>query len=289
MFDVVVVGSLNLDLVARSTRIPQAGETVAGSSYEEFPGGKGLNQAVAAARAGASVALVGAVGNDAAGAALRDVVRAEGIDDTWLVTVPDLPSGRAMIVVDDHAENSIVVVAGANERTRWPRRDPPDGRVLLAQLEIPSDTVAAAFAAGRRNGATTVLNPAPASTLPAEVLTTCDVITPNEHEVALLGGVEHLLRSGPHTVIVTRGAVGVDIVSSRGTVHVAATPVAAVDTTGAGDAFCGNLAAQLAAGSSMSEAVSWASAAGALATTVPGAVPSLPSRASVAALHGSTI
>jgi ribokinase len=304
MFDVVVVGSVNLDLVARTERIPHPGETVSGSSYDEFPGGKGLNQAVAAARAGASVALVAAIGNDPPGDLIRDIVRSEGIDDSWMVTLSDHPTGRALIAVDDNAENSIVVIAGANAHVEWPAFGHPSGRVVLGQLEVPIDIVEASFASGRRSGAITILNPAPASHVPQLLLDSCSLIVPNEHEIDLLGGDRRLLATPSlDAVIITRGSDGVDIVSRAepndqrddgelcfelSSEHLAAFGVHAIDTTGAGDAFCGNLAAQLAAGAPRSDAIRWACAAGALATTVRGAVPSLPTERAVAELLASS-
>jgi ribokinase len=299
MFDVVVVGSVNLDLVARASRIPHPGETIAGSSYDEFPGGKGLNQAVAAARAGASVALVAAIGDDSAGNMTRELVRSEGIDDSWVRTLGDHPTGRALIVVADNAENSIVVVPGANAHVEWPATRRPAGRVVLGQLEVPVSVIEASFTSSRVAGATTILNPAPATHLPQSLIDTCSLIVPNEHEVGLLGGGHRLLGTlSLDAVIITRGAHGVDIVrradsndrdanDHRATDHVAAFDVEPIDTTGAGDAFCGNLAAQLALGASRSDAVRWAAAAGALATTVRGAVPSLPTQRSVADLLAS--
>jgi ribokinase len=283
-FDVVVVGSLNLDLVVRTPRLPGPGETVTGSNYQEFPGGKGLNQAVAAARCGASVAIVGAVGDDDAGRRLRHVVRSEGIDERWLVTLPDRTTGRAVIAVDDRAENSIVVIPGANGRVEWPGWGPPTGTVLLAQLEIPLDSVAMALRAARSRGSTTILNPAPAVPLPASTIAAASLVVPNEHEAALLGGVEQLVRSGAHTIVTTLGSRGVRIDSRDGAFEQTPFAVDAVDTTGAGDAFCGNLAARLASGDDLAAAVRWASAAGALATTVAGAVPSLPPHGAVESL-----
>jgi len=280
-FDVVVVGSLNLDLVVRTTRLPGPGETVSGSDYQEFPGGKGLNQAVAAARCGASVAFVGAVGDDDAGCRLRDVVRMEGIDDRWLVTAPGTATGRALIAVDDQAENSIVVVPGANAAVRWPGSSAPIGTILLAQLEVPLDAVDAAFTATAGRGGTTILNPAPATSLPATTVRAATLVVPNEHEAGVLGGVEWLLDAGVHAVVTTLGSEGVRVDRGSGASEYAAFAVVPIDTTGAGDAFCGNLAARLAAGDDLDIAVHWASAAGALATTIAGAVPSLPRHADV--------
>jgi len=278
-FDVCVLGSANLDLVATTARLPGPGETVLGRGYAEHAGGKGLNQAVASARSGATVVFVGAVGDDEPGARLRAVLSRDGIDDSQLATV-DAPTGRAMIIVDDTGENSIVVVPGANA-TVVPPTPLPRARVVLAQLEVPLRTVADSLAAARAAGATTVINPAPAAELPAELLGNCDIVVPNEHESELLGGPERLLAMGCQAVVVTLGAAGVDVFGGDGHEHVPAHPVDVVDTTGAGDAFCGALAARLAAGDDLSAAVCWAAAAGALATTVAGAVPAQPTASAI--------
>jgi ribokinase len=287
MFDVVVVGSLNLDLVAGMDRLPGPGETVSGNSYHEYPGGKGLNQAVAAARAGASVAIVGAVGDDTAGEFLRQIVVSEGIDDSWLATAPDTATGRALITVDRHAENSIVVIPGANATVRIDTGALPDGRVMLGQLEIPLPEVAAAFEHARRVGMTTVLNPAPALGELDALLDACDVVIPNEHEVELLGGSAALRSRGVGTVVVTRGGEGVNVIDETGEFRHDAFPVTPVDTTGAGDSFCGALATRLAEGLDVRAAITFAAAAGALTTTSAGAVPSLPSRAAIEQLVAS--
>ena len=284
-FDVVVVGSLNLDLVARADRLPGPGETVHGSSYQEAAGGKGLNQAVAAARAGASVAMVGAVGDDAAGDVLRAVLHDDGIDDSRVRTVAGTPTGRALIAVDDRAENSIVVVPGANARVELPEL--PAAAVVLAQMEVDPAVVLEAFRAARAAGATTVLNPAPADRVPPELLAWCDIVIPNEHELELLGGSEHLRAQGVATLVVTRGAAGAELLEGAAPpVRIDAFTVAPVDTTGAGDSFCGALCARLAAGERLPDALRFASAAGALSTTSAGAVPSIPTADRVHALLG---
>jgi ribokinase len=282
---VCVVGSANLDLVARAVRLPGPGETVLGTDYAEHPGGKGLNQAVAAARSGAVTAFVGAVGADHAGERLRGVAAAEGIDVSALAT-SDAPTGRALIGVDDRAENSIIVVPGANGTVSADQvtTSTPTARVVLAQLEIPLEAVAAALTVGRATGARTVLNPAPAATLPVELLALCDIVVPNEHELDLVGGVDVLLAAGVGAVVITLGSRGVRVVTGDSTTDVTAFPVTPVDTTGAGDSFCGALSARLAAGDDLLDAVRYASAAGALATTVAGAVPSLPRADAVQAL-----
>ncbi|HSP29439.1 MAG TPA: ribokinase [Ilumatobacteraceae bacterium] len=283
LLDVAVVGSANLDLVANTPRLPKPGETVLGSHFAEHPGGKGLNQAVAAARAGASVAFVATVGDDDAGRTLRTIAEREGIDVTGVSVAPGAATGRAMITVDEFAENSIVVIPGANSLSRFSSL--PAAAVVLAQLEVPVATVLAAFEAARSAGSTTVLNPAPvpADGLPHELLALCDVIVPNEHEAALLGGVDHLVAAGVGAVVVTRGAGGVTVtdVSDGVSRTIDAFDVDPIDTTGAGDAFCGTLAAQLASGADLYEAARTAAAAGALATTVAGAVPSLPFAAEI--------
>lgn len=290
MFDVAVVGSANLDLVATTERLPSPGETVLGIDYAEHPGGKGLNQAIAAARCGAQVSYVGAFGDDAAGGALRTVASHEGVDLSGSVTVADAPTGRALISVEQAGENSIIVVPGANAILD-DRIELPPARVVLAQLEVPEPAVIAAFREARASGrpTLTVLNPAPAPPdgIADELLALCDVLIPNEHELQLLGGSEALLARGVRTVVTTRGAAGV-------TVHAAgedpwdlpAVAVDPVDTTGAGDAFCGALACRLASGEALNAAVRYAAAAGALATTRPGAVPSLPRHDAISALLG---
>ena len=278
-FDVVVVGSANLDLVARTARLPGPGETVTGRDYMETCGGKGVNQAVAAARTGARVAFVGAVGRDHAGEVVRAVLTADGVDVSHLATL-DVPTGRALIGVADSGENAIIVVPGANHSL-----DPAHvvaagaaiggARVVLAQLEVPLAVVEAAMTAAAP-AATRVLNPAPAAPLPAGLLARLDLITPNEHEVGLLGGVDALRRAGVARVVVTEGSRGARLVDAAGERRIPPYPARPVDTTGAGDAFCGTLAARLAAGDDLEAALRAGSAAGALATQVAGAVPSLP-------------
>lgn len=273
-FDVCVIGSANLDVVARCERHPMPGETLLGSSLEECAGGKGLNQAVAAARSGARTLLVGAVGDDVAGKLLRKVLATEGIDSTHVAT-SSFVTGRAIIVVDDHGENTIVVIPGANATVEVPDTL-PHCRVAVAQLEVPALTVIEGFKAAKAVGATTVLNPAPAADLPAELLALSDVVVPNEHELELLGGAEHLLALGVRSLVVTLGARGVDLITPDSRTHIDPFAVDVADTTGAGDAFCGALCARLAAGDELHAAARWGAAAGALATTVTGAVAAQP-------------
>jgi len=280
-FDVVVVGSANLDLVATVDRLPGHGETVPGSSFAEYPGGKGLNQAVAAARTGASVAFVGALGDDSAADILRAVMTADGIDSSHVTTVP-IATGRALIGVAATGENSIIVVAGANGTITATAI--PAARVVLTQLEVPLDAVERALRSGRAAGAITVLNPAPVQPIDASILRWCDIVVPNEHEVDLLGGVARLLALGAGAVVVTMGSRGAALHAADGVVHIEPFSVVPVDTTGAGDTFSGSLCARLAAGDDLPTALRFASAAGALCTTAPGAVPSIPRRAAVEAL-----
>lgn len=277
--DVVVIGSANLDLVARVEHLPIPGETVIGTDYAEHPGGKGLNQAVAARRAGARTAFIGCLGDDPAGDRLHHLLADEGVDP-YVVTMAR-PTGRALIAVDDDAENSIVVVPGANSCLTISVVDDhrdivAKARVVLAQLEIPVESVEAAFAIARVAGATTVLNPAPARDLDAGLLSLVDVIVPNQHEVTQLGGTSALLDAGIGTVVVTLGARGLRVVTRDDEFDVPPFVVRAVDTTGAGDAACGAFVAALAAGHDLLTACRRASAAGALAATRAGAVPSLP-------------
>ncbi len=290
---VVVVGSANLDHVVRVRDLPAVGATVAGDEYQTGPGGKGLNQAVAAARESAAVSMVAALGTDAPGAVLERVMAAEGVNTAAVRRVEGVPTGVALITVADSGANTIVVAPGANAELRpadLPAAVLAQAAVVLSQLEISLDTVVAALHSGRAAGALTVLNPAPApGALPTDVLRLVDVLVPNEIEAAALSGCPDprdaaaaLADTGPDTVIVTVGESGCLIAGRGGSVReVSAFAVDAVDTTAAGDAYCGVLAAGLAAGRALDVAVRRASAAGALAATRPGAVASLPHRAEI--------
>jgi ribokinase len=298
-WDVAVVGSLNMDLVVGTPRFPQPGETLLAGPFATASGGKGLNQALAAARQGARTRLVGSVGDDAHGAELRAVAVGDGIDGEGIVTRSG-PSGVALITVAPDGQNTILVAPGANATTDAAQvaADPAvrAARVVLAQLEVPLDVVHDALALARRAGHRTILNPAPAVALSDEVLACCDLLVPNETEAALLTGVDTsdlagaelaaraLLARGVGAVVVTLGARGALYVDARDRIVMAPFAVEAIDATAAGDAFCGTLAAALADGLPMPAALRRASAAGALATTVRGASPSLPTRAAVDAL-----
>ncbi|QNP62802.1 ribokinase [Streptomyces genisteinicus] len=288
MTGIVVLGSTNMDLVAYVARPPKRGETVTGREFTTVPGGKGANQAVAAARAGGDVTMIGAVGTDEFGAVLRHTLEASGVD-TDLLRTADGPSGTAHIVVDDEGGNSIVVVPGANGTVT--ALAPGDEAViatadlLLLQLELPQGAVLDGALAGRRHGVRTVLTPSPVRPLPPELLAAVDLLVPNEHEAAALTGIADpheaaaaLLRSVPE-VVVTLGSAGA-LHAARGTapLTVPAPRVTAVDTTAAGDTFVGTLAVALAEGRPVEQALAWASAAAALSVQRPGASTSMPYR-----------
>ena len=262
---VVVLGSLNVDLVTRVQRHPSPGETVLGSGLTRVAGGKGANQAVAAARAGASVLMVGSVGDDEGGSAYLDRLSGHGIDVSQVVVHPQEPTGTALITVSPDGENSIVVVPGANATVSWPGLELVPGDVLLTQLEIPLETVAAGVRAAAYAGARVVLNVAPYAALPDDVVDLADPVVANEHEAS------QLVRT-PHSLVVTRGGAG----AAWGSVSAPAESVPddeLLDTTGAGDAFCGALAAALAAGKDDEAALRAALSAGAAAVRHTGAQP----------------
>jgi ribokinase len=281
---VIVVGSVNVDLVMRVQRLPQPGETVTGGSFTTTPGGKGGNAASAAARLGASTWLVGFTGVDDLGDEAREELLAAGVNVSYLHGTSEAATGVAQVQVDQRGENAIAVAPGANallgpahveEAVRALARP---GAVVLANLEAPLEAVAAAARCARRIGARFVLDPAPARSLPDELVAECDVLTPNEGEAnALGGGVEGLLERGAGAVVVTSGSDGATLHrAGHEPLHQASFPVDAVDTTGAGDAFNGAIAWALAGGVPLEDAVRLACAAGALATLGVGARASQP-------------
>ena len=282
MNDLVVVGSSNLDLVVTVGRHPRPGETLLGTEYHEYPGGKGLNQVVAATRAGADAVFVSALGDDAAGDRLAAVLAEEGIDCAAVQRITATATGRALITVDESGENSIVVVPGANAELR--NAPLPHANVVLGQLEIPVAVVTDAFRQARARGSVTILNPAPAASLADDLLASCSIVIPNEHEREHLGGSDRLFSMGVEAIVTTLGGAGVDVETSAGHRHVDPFSVTPIDTTGAGDAFCGAFAVAVAEGSDALAAARFAAAAGAIATTRAGAVPSLPRRAEIDAL-----
>jgi len=299
MAAIVVVGSLNEDLTVSVSRWPEAGETVFGERLERSAGGKGANQAAAAARLGGEVAMVGRVGDDAAGLRLRDGLSRLGVDVANVEVVPGTPTGMALVGVEASGDNRIVVITGANaclDPVALDGLDWRDVRVLLLQLEVPLSTVIAAAKTAHAAGALVVLDPAPAASLPDELLELVDILTPNATEAAALAGREvvdvvtarlvanRLEARGPRAVVVTLGASGAVLADGNYVTHLPAPTVAVVDTTGAGDAFNGALAVGLAEGQPLASAVIFANRVAALSTTRPGAQASLPDRTAVGSL-----
>ncbi len=300
MKPVVVLGSLNMDLVVRSPRLPAPGETLLGGPFQTFPGGKGANQAVAIARLGYLSAMIGRIGQDAFGSELLESLTRDGVDVAAVKQDRRAATGVALITVGSDGQNTIVVASGANHRVS--PADVEDHASLIAgaallvlQLECPLDAVQAAAHLARQNGVPVLLNPAPACPLSDELLSSVDVLVPNQTEAALLtGGLEpetaarQLKQRGASAVIVTLGAEGVYLLDNSGSTHLPAHKVKAIDTVAAGDAFVGALAVALAEGKSLREAAHWGNAAGAIAVTRQGAQPSLPTRKEVLALLEET-
>jgi ribokinase len=291
-----------MDLVTRAPRLPRGGETLIGESFSTIPGGKGANQAVAAARLGAQVAMVGCVGNDAYGQQLRGALLAEGID-CQAVSVVEGASGVALIVVDDNSQNAIVIVAGANGELTPSVLDSFDAvlqgaDVIVCQLEVPDATVGHALKRGRELGKIVILNPAPAShALPSDWYAYVDYLIPNESEAMVLSGLAvdsletaeaaatQLIAAGAGKVIVTLGGQGLMFANGTSFEHFPAPRVKAVDTTAAGDTFVGGFAAALANGKDEVEAIRFGQVAAALSVTRAGAQPSIPALLEVQAFE----
>ena len=299
---VVVVGSFNMDLVVKAGRRPQTGETLMGEEFGMFIGGKGSNQAIAAARLGANVTMIGRLGTDLFGDTLMDAHAEEGICTDYVIRDTEVGTGVASILIDADGDNSIVLVPQANMRLtiediEQASESIATADILLLQLEVPIAASRRAAEIAKSNGATVVLNPAPAQELPDDFLAQVDILTPNEVETESLSGVrvstatdaeraaKVLLNKGLSAVILTLGERGALLLTSDLTQQVPAYSVEVVDTTAAGDAFCGALATALARGENLVDAVAFANAAGALAVTVLGAAPSMPTAAQVEALH----
>jgi ribokinase len=296
---IVVVGSLNMDLVVRMPRIPQPGETLLGGVFKTFPGGKGANQAVAAARLGSNVVMVGCVGGDAFGQEMRDTLTAEGVDTTHVLVHPESATGVALILVDAKGQNSIAVASGANFQltsadVEKAMQSIGKFDVLVMPLETPLETIYTAAKIASQRGAKVLLNPAPAQVLNSDLLELVDVLLPNEYEVSLMTGLpslqsaadvriaaEKLLSHGVKNLIVTMGNQGAMLFDGKMESNISACPVQAVDSTAAGDCFVGALAVGLCEGKSLPAAAKFASAAAALSVTRAGAQPSLPRREEV--------
>lgn len=299
---IVVVGSINMDLVARVPRLPRPGETVRGSAFSQVPGGKGANQAVAAARLGALVAMIGRVGDDVFGRELITSLRTRGVQTEHVQITPNCPSGLALIWVEVSGQNAITVIGGANARlmsgdVREQSAIISQADALLVQLEVPLESVNSAVEIARRHSVLTILDPAPApASLLPEQLYAVDLISPNQSEAESLTGVAVaaiadaagaaaiLHEHGVRQVVIKLGEQGA-LASQRGSesIHVPAPQVRVVDTTAAGDAFTAALAVALVEGRSLADATRFACAAGSLATTRPGAQDAMPSRAEVVA------
>ncbi|WP_339281703.1 ribokinase [Paenibacillus sp. FSL H8-0282] len=291
--DIVVIGSLNMDMVVRTNRSPNAGETLIGQAFALSPGGKGANQAVAAARLGAEVSMIGRVGKDTFGSEMLEIIRNEGIHIEHISVSEHEATGVASIVIEEDGENRIIVVPGANieltvEDIQALEAVISQAKIIVLQLEMDLAMSEQAIAIAHRKGIPVILNPAPARVLKDEMLAQVSYLTPNETEAGILSGMtvdsaetaeqaaRILLQKGVQNVIVTLGSKGALIVNAEGAKAVPGFPVKAVDTVAAGDSFNGALAQQLVIGKTMEEAVSFANAVGALAVGKEGAIPSLP-------------
>lgn len=294
----VVIGSFMMDLVVRTPRAPQNGETIIGNSFARFPGGKGANQACAAAKLGATVAMAGKVGADPFGEELTSAVEKCGVDSSLIVADPNHPSGVGSITLEADGSNRIIVVPGANLHFDLGdleniRQTVESARMLLMQLEMDISMTEAAIAMAEKAGVPVMLNPAPACPLSDSLLARITYLTPNETEATLLTGVEVtdlesarqagevLLAKGVQNACITLGKQGACVINAEGIMHVPGYKVKVVDTVAAGDTFNGALACALLEGKGLQDALQFANAAGALAVTREGAIPSIPTRQEV--------
>ena len=300
---VLVFGSLNLDLVTYADKLPAIGETIVGEKLLKFPGGKGLNQAIAARRAGSEVLMVGSIGNDADGDYLFNILKSENIDPKFITKTSE-QTGIAVIEVSKSAENRIIIIAGANSKTRFSNEvltSSPSVTVSLAQLETPISEVAKFIHESKAAGKITILNPAPIQKLDQQLLQDTDYLIANETEASFLIGsaVEHLSKdeavsiarqlqkNGSKKVIITLGEQGSVYLDQEKELFTPAYKVKAVDTTAAGDAFCGAFATAISENKPVEYALKFASAAGGLAATKAGAVPSLPTQQEILSMFTS--
>jgi ribokinase len=306
MSRIAVIGSINTDMVVRSTEIPKPGQTLMGHSFITTGGGKGANQAVAAARLGGEVSLIAKIGADAFGEISLESFKKEKINTSHIYTDQNAPSGIAIIVVDDKGENIIVVAPGANallseDDIQKAEEAIKNANIILFQLEIPINTVAAGVQLAKEHNRTVMLNPAPASAIPADILQHIDIITPNQTEALALTGItvndiftaqqacDTLHAKGISIVIITMGEKGAYLSSGNEKRMVGGYNAGkAIDTVAAGDTFCGGLAIGIAEGKSLYEAIQFANAAAALSVTKAGAQASIPFREQVTTLLKST-
>jgi ribokinase len=292
---IIVLGSINMDLVVHAPRLPKPGESLIGTSFHTTPGGKGANQAVACARLGIKTHMIGRVGDDVFGDALLKNLAAYGVDTTDVSIEGSQPSGVALIAIDEAAENNIIVVPGANDTVGQSELDYlvsilPDVQVLLLQLEVPMDIVQKAAQLAHQRSITVILDPAPAKQLPAELYPYVDILTPNTTEAGILAGfpvetieeaekaADLFLERGARLAIIKMGSMGAYAKDQTGGRFYPAIPVQAVDTVAAGDAFNGALGAALSEGQPFDKAMHWALAAGAIAVTHLGAQKAMPDR-----------
>lgn len=295
MTDVVVVGSINIDLVVKATRAPKAGETISGSEFQMLPGGKGANQAIAASRLGAATMMVGCVGDDLFGRVSLDSLLSSGVNVENVIIVPDSATGTALIVVEESGENRIVIVSGANSKVSSEAGNITENliksaKILILQFEIPLETNLKLIELAHDNGVKILLNPAPANKIPDQYLSLVDTLVVNQTEAELfvkfpIEGIdtafkaaENLNQHGVETVIVTLGSKGAVLSTEEHKLFVPGIQVDVVDTTGAGDTFVGGLAASIVAGDSLETAVKFAVCASGLAVTRMGAQPAIPGK-----------
>ena len=293
-----VIGSINMDLVMYTDRIPRPGETVRGKAFRQIPGGKGANQACAAAKLGADVRMIGCVGDDSFGGRLKESLGKDGVNVDHVLVQPGVSTGVAIILVEESGYNCITIASGANdcitkESIGKLRHVITESDVILLQLEIPIDTVREAILTAKAAGKTVILNPAPAASLDEEILKNTDILTPNETELELLSGLKAdtlenieaagkaLLEKGVKELVVTLGSRGCLHMTRQASVRYDAYRVKAVDTTAAGDSFNAALAVSLCEGKTMEEAIGFAMKVGAMTVTKEGAQPSLPYLAEV--------
>ncbi|QUH25839.1 ribokinase [Serpentinicella alkaliphila] len=297
---IVVVGSLNMDLVTYTNRMPVIGETIIGKSFKQIPGGKGANQADAIAKLGSTVRMIGCVGEDVMGETLLESLYKDGVDISMVKRVKGVATGIASITVDSSANNSIIVVPGANnmlsiEDIKEYEQAIQDSDIVVAQLEVPIETVKYVIKSAKLKGKITILNPAPAAELDDDLLSYVDILIPNKTELELLSGLQvsddndlyHatqvLLNKGVRDLIVTLGSKGCVHINNSGTRVYPAYKVQAIDTTAAGDSFIGAIAVGLSEGMSYEQVIPFATAVGALTVTKEGAQSSMPLRSEVEA------